>query len=332
MPIVTSLFSPPRALRPAWLQTVLPPLIRNSSSPYKTRETLPLTDGDTLELAWFPPTLTPKALNTVPALRGVVILSHGLEGSIDSHYILGLARALTASGFLALAWNMRGCGATPNALPSWYHSGKSDDLAAVVDHVRAQHPTLKLFIIGVSIGGNILCKYLGELGASCRGGVEGAVAVSVPLDLRGSAEVLARPSRRLYMEYLLRPLRVRIREKARRFPNLFDTEGLDDIATFHEFDARYTAPLHGFTSVDHYWDTCSGLHYLEGIQVPLLILTAQDDPFLSASCFPTCLAAQSSVVSLESPPHGGHVGFVDTMRLHTTWLERRAVSFIEGLS
>jgi len=186
-------------------------------------------------------------------------------------------------------------------------------------------------MVGVSIGGNILCKYLGEQGVSCRGVVEGAVAISVPLDLRGSAEVLARPSRRLYMEYLLRPLRARIREKAERFPELFTTEGLDDITTFHEFDARYTAPLHGFTSIDHYWDTCSGLRYLDGIQVPLLILTAQDDPFLSASCFPNHLAAQSPGISLETPKRGGHVGFFDSLRLHTTWLDQRTVSFIGAL-
>lgn len=331
MPIVASSFSPPRALRPAWLQTVLPPLIRKAHSPYTERETLHLLDGDTLGLAWCQPILTHQTCNSSPTPRGVVILSHGLEGSIESHYIVGLAQALASSGFITVAWNMRGCGAMPNALPSWYHSGKSDDLGAIVNHVRAQHPALELFMIGVSIGGNILCKYLGEQGPLCRGTIRGAVAISAPLDLRGSADVLALPSRRPYMEYLLRPLRARIREKARRFPELFTTQGLEAITTFHEFDARYTAPIHGFTSIDHYWETCSGHRYLAGIQVPLLILTAQDDPFLSASCFPHQLAAHSSIVHLETPKHGGHVGFIDSVRLHTTWLEKRTVGFLGSL-
>jgi len=331
MPIVASSFSPPRALRPAWLQTVAPALLRRGPPPYTERESLQLTDGDTLELAWCPPAAAPKTLNRSPTPRGVVILSHGLEGSIESTYIVGLARSLSAAGYLVVAWNMRGCGTTPNLLPSWYHSGKSDDLGAVVDHVHTEHPNLKLFIIGVSVSGNILCKYLGEQGRSCRGVIEGAIAISAPLDLRGSAEVLARPSRRPYMEYLLRPLRARIRQKAARFPDLFSTKGLADITTFHEFDARYTAPLHGFTSVDHYWDTCSGYRYLDGIQVPLLILTAQDDPFLSASCIPHRMAAQSYAISLETPKHGGHVGFIDTLPPRTTWLERRALTFISIL-
>lgn len=227
-----------------------------------------------------------------------------------------------------MAWNMRGCGRTPNRLPSWYHSGQSEDLAVVIEHVRSRHPELPLFAVGISVGGNILCKHLGEQGMKGSNNIRAAVAVSVPLDLRGSAETLAHPSRRLYMEYLLRPLRARIREKSRRFPGLFTTEGLDSITTFHEFDARYTAPMHGFASVDEYWDRSSGLQYLDAITLPLLIITARDDPFLSPRCFPEKIATSSPLLSLETPDYGGHVGFIDTLSMHTTWLERRTIAFL----
>lgn len=328
MPIVPSTFAPPLLLRPAWLQTIAPRLLRAARrAPHGTLEALELPDGDTLSLAWYAPQATPNSSAHAP--RGLVVLTHGLEGSYKSGYIVGLVRTLTTHGYLVLAWNMRGCGGVPNKLPSWYHSGKSDDLGAVLDHAHARHPTLPLFAIGISVGGNILCKYLGERAATQTGRVRAAIAVSAPLDLRGSAEVLAHPSRRLYMEYLLRPLRARMREKATRFPGLFSTDGLDSITTFHEFDARYTAPLHGFDSVDHYWDSSSGLRYLSAITTPLLIITARDDPFLSPSCFPERIANQSQLVTFEAPRHGGHVGFIDAITPRSTWLERRVVGFVD---
>lgn len=289
-------------------------------------DTLALPDGDLLELAWYAPPTGDSPTSTLP--RGLVVITHGLEGSRESTYVLGLARALCNAGFIVLTWSMRGCGREPNRLATWYHSGKSDDLSAVFAHARSHYPELAIFAVGISIGGNILCKLLGEYTEQHSHGIKAAVVVSAPLDLRGSAETLAHPSRRLYMEYLLRPLRARIREKAQRFPELFSIEKLDAIRSFHEFDARYTAPLHGFKSVDDYWDTCSGRHYLHAVTTPLLIITAQDDPFLSPLCFPQELALKSNLLILETPPHGGHVGFIDSLVMHTSWLERRVVDFI----
>jgi predicted alpha/beta-fold hydrolase len=328
MPLVPSSFKPPSILRPAWIQTIAPALLRRRRTSHGVRETLNLADGDRLELVWHPP-ISMHAPESAPP-RGVIVLTHGLEGSCESSYIIGLTRACTTAGYLVLAWNMRGCGGTPNSLPSWYHSGQSDDLAKVIEYARARHPELPLFAVGISVGGNILCKCLGEQKGIKAGDIRAAVAVSAPLDLRGSAETLAHPSRRIYMEYLLRPLRARIREKARRFPGLFTTEGLDSITTFREFDTRYTAPLHGFASVDDYWDSSSGLQYLKAITTPLLVLTARDDPFLSPTCLPEQLAADSGVVSLEAPEYGGHVGFIESIIMNSsTWLEHRVVTFIE---
>jgi predicted alpha/beta-fold hydrolase len=180
----------------------------------------------------------------------------------------------------------------------------------------------------VSIGGNIVCKYVGELGANLHPKIRRAVAISPPLDLRSSAQVLAQPSRTLYMRYLLQPLRERMREKARRFPEHIDISGLSSIRSFHQFDARYTAPLHGFQSVDHYWDSCSGLHYLPFVTIPTHIISALDDPFLSPSCFPKELAESSAFIHLETPQHGGHVGFIESLSMGRTWLEQRVLEYL----
>jgi predicted alpha/beta-fold hydrolase len=327
MPILTSSFSPPAILRPAWVQTIAPVVMRANRATRYRDELLQLPCGDVLELFWHHPNF--EGSTSITKALGLVVLTHGLEGSMQSGYISGLSRTLTAAGYLVLTWNMRGCGGAPNYLPQWYHSGQSEDLAKVLEHARSQHPGLNLFAVGFSIGGNILCKYLGEAGASNRSLIKAAIAISSPLDLRGSAEILAKPSRRIYMEYLLRPLRARIREKAQLFPELFDTARLDAIRTFHEFDARYTAPIHGFKSVEHYYDECSGINYLKANQTPLLILSARDDPFLSAGCFPDELARDSELLCLEAPRFGGHVGFVEGLLMRRTWGEMRVVEFLQ---
>jgi len=329
MPQISSSFSPPCFLRPAWLQTIAPALLRRTPIQAHTRQNLELPDGDVLELIWFPALQTDKQNNSHREFKRLVIITHGLEGSSESSYVIGLVCAFLNAGYTVLAWNMRGCGSAPNLLPSWYHSGQSQDLHLVVQHARACYPDHQVYLVGVSIGGNILCKYLGEIDQTTASVISAAVAVSAPLDLRGSAAALTHPSRRIYMEYLLRPLRARIREKAQRFPQLFSIEGLDKIKTFQEFDARFTAPMHGFTSVDQYWDLSSGAHYLDAVRTPLLILTAQDDPFLSVSCIPTNVALRSSNIWLETPAHGGHVGFIDTITMRTTWLERRSLEFFK---
>jgi len=241
--------------------------------------------------------------------------------------VVGLTKVLVQAGYLTLAWNMRGCGSKPNKLPSWYHSGKSEDLEAVVDHADRLHPDKPIVLVGISIGGNILCKYLGEQGSKVSSRIAAAISVSAPLDLRGSALTLAKRSRRLYMQYLMRPLRERVRSKAIMFPELISANGIDDIVSFEEFDRLYTAPLHGFNSVDHYWDTCSGSRFLESVRVPLLLVSALDDPFLSPTCFPHQHANNSSWITLETPRYGGHVGFIDNLNMRDTWLERRVVEF-----
>jgi predicted alpha/beta-fold hydrolase len=238
-----------------------------------------------------------------------------------------MTKALRAAGWDVLTWNMRGCGEMPNRLVTWYHSGKSEDLKLLVEYALLM-PYDHLSLVGFSVGGNITLKYLGEHGSTVPSKISSAVVLSVPMDLAGSAYVLARPANALYMQYLLRPLRRRMQEKKERFPTLFDIQGLAHIRSFHEFDRRFTAPFHGFRSVEEYWSLSSSLRYLAPISIPTLALSALDDPFLSPSCFPHEIASAHPHLYLETPKQGGHVGFWDTLNLGTTWAEARALNFL----
>jgi predicted alpha/beta-fold hydrolase len=270
-------------------------------------------------------TATQDPTAPAPFKDKLAIISHGLEGSSRSTYARGLASALQRNGWDVLLWNMRGCGGIRNRLPSWYHSGKTDDLDRVVRHATTRHPGT-IALVGVSVGGNITLKYLGEMH---RPHVSAAVTLSVPCDLRGSAETLARKSNQIYMEYLLQPLRARMAEKAAKFPGMFDTTGIKSIRSFRDFDQRFTAPYHGFSSVDEYWDTSSSSKYLAGIKVPTLLISALDDPFLSPTCFPFEAAQGSKHLFFEPTTHGGHVGFIDSLLMKSTWAERRTCEFLQ---
>jgi predicted alpha/beta-fold hydrolase len=282
-------------------------------------ELLELPDGDFLELHWH--------------RRGrpiLALLTHGLEGSMESSYLLGLAHALSRADFDVLRWNMRGCGTERNRLTTWYHSGQSEDLLQVVSRALSVHSG-DIVLVGISVGGNITLKYLGESATSLSPRIRAAVAVSVPMDLKGSAQELAKPKNAPYMQYLLRPLRARMREKAARFPGHFDISRLSSIRTFHEFDERFTAPYHGFRSVDEYWEHSSSRQFLTSITVPTLLISAQDDPFLSPGCFPREIARAKDMLLLETPRHGGHVGFIERLALERTWLDKRIVEFLRTI-
>lgn len=289
-------------------------------------EVISLPDGDFLTLTWFS---TPPH-DLVKECRPLAIVSHGLEGSTQSSYVRGMAHYLARNGWRVLGWNMRGCGGTPNRLRSWYHSGQSADLGYVLAHALTR-TTGPVTLVGFSIGGNITLKLLGEAGAALNPRVVGAVAISVPVDLQSSALQLARSRNQIYMQYLLRPLRARMVEKAQRFPTYFDISGLRQIRTFYEFDRRYTAPFHGFESVEQYWAESSSARFLAQIARPTLLVNALDDPFLAPPCFPYQIAAEHPYLTLETPQHGGHVGFISSclFPLFPTWIEQRTEEFLQ---
>ncbi|MDY6814937.1 MAG: alpha/beta fold hydrolase [Pseudomonadota bacterium] len=313
-------YRPPVWLRNGHLQSVWPSLFRTVPMQEPVREVLPTLDEDELQLDWYR-----------QGSDRLAIISHGLEGHSRRPYVLGLARALLAGGWDVLAWNYRSCGGVMNLQPRFYHSGATEDLAQVVNRALAGDYQ-SLFLSGFSMGGNLTLLYLGQQGEMVDSRICGAVTYSVPCDLAGSAEVLALPGRRIYMQRFLKDLHVKIQEKSRKFPDLIDAEGFESIRNFREFDDRYTAPLHGFRDAEDYWARCSALPRLRDIRVPALMINARDDPFLSTKCFPESRKLLGGHVRLEAPRWGGHVGFVEHSRDGFYWSERRALDFLGQLS
>jgi predicted alpha/beta-fold hydrolase len=316
MPIVASRFRPPFFLRNGHLQTILPVLLPRRFQVAYQRERLELDDGDFLDLDWI------RA-----GSDKLAILSHGLEGSSEDGR--GMATLLRWVGWDVLAWNYRSCGGELNRFARFYHSGETADLDALIQFAATSYSQIAL--IGVSLGGNVTLKYLGE--RIPHSSVIGAVAISVPVDLTTSAAALDRRlSNRIYLNRFIHLLVAKIEKKALSFPDQFDVRGSRLIQTFKQFDDRYTAPIHGFRDAADYWRQSSSLQYLRGINVPTLLLNARDDPFLTPECFPYSDAKKNAYLFLETPESGGHVGFIDLANGLERWCERRAVEFLATIA
>ena len=294
--VITSGFRPAWWLPGAHLQTIYPSLSRRRLRPELLRERVELADGDFIDLDW-----------TQPAPGPIVLVLHGLEGSLESHYTGGILTALAAQGYRAVLMYFRGCSGEPNRLPRSYHSGETGDLHTIIEHIRQRLPATPVAVIGYSLGGNVLLKWLGEQGE--KAAVKTAVAVSVPFELNRAARQLERGLSQIYQKYLLNKLRKSVTAKAATHPPPVPLTQLAELKTFRQFDNAITAPLHGFRNVDDYYTRSSSRQYLHRIRIPTLIIHALDDPFLPADAIPSDKDLAPSV-TLELSPHGGHVGFV----------------------
>ena len=247
----------------------------------------------------------------------LMVLFHGLEGCSDSHYARLLAGALPDAGWRVAIPHWRGCSGEANRLPRAYHSGDT----AEVDWMLRRFPG-PIDVIGISLGGNALLKWLGERGSEATRLVRRAAAVSAPLDLAAAGSALDRGlNRLLYTRMFLSTLKPKSLAQLDRFPGLFDRARLRASRTFREFDDLYTAPLHGFRNVDHYWTSSSSGPWLERIEVPTLVLNARNDPFLPEEALLAATRKAAPSVLLELPRTGGHVGF------SAEWLRRRLIEF-----
>jgi uncharacterized protein len=315
MPLVeTSSYRNRCSLWAGHLQTILPAVFRRVTGLLDPRrERLATPDGDFLDLDWF------ESGN-----RRLAILLHGLEGCSRARYMQGMAAALVAEGWDVLAWNFRGCSGDMNRGLRFYHCGETGDLALVLAHGAASYDAVDL--VGFSLGGNVILKYLGENPSAVPVKVKAAVVFSVPCDLAASARRLDEPGNRIYTRRFLRSLREKVMHKARLMPGLIDATGVERIRTFGEFDDRYTAPMHGFRNAEDYWTKSSCRQFLRAIQVPTLLVNARNDPFLAEECFPVEEARESDCFFLEVPASGGHVGFFALGGFY--WSELRAVEFL----
>jgi len=313
-------------LRNPHLQTLWSAFFRRAPVLQRQRERLWLDDGDFMDIDWHGPHSADAPL---------VLVLHGLTGSSESHYVLGLQQALAAQGWASAALNWRGCSGEANLLPRGYHSGVSEDLHTVIQHMQASRPMAPLHAVGYSLGGNVLLKYLGESGE--QSGLQSAVAVSVPFRLDQCADRIGIGFSRLYQAHFMRELLAYVRGKQQRFrlegredqlAALDNLGQLEDMRTFWDFDGRVTAPLHGFADADDYYRRASSRYYLGAIRTRTLLIQAEDDPFVFRHSLPA-EDELSPCTSLELHPHGGHVGFIEgSLRRPAFYLERRIPAWL----
>ncbi|MEM7610864.1 MAG: hydrolase [Pseudomonadota bacterium] len=321
---VTSGFRPARGLSNRHLQTLLPAFgLVATPRPPTRREVLSLPDGDTLALDWLD--------KPADADAPVLVVLHGLEGSSDSSYARGLLHAAGQNGWHALVMHFRDCGDHRNRLQRRYHAGETGDIEYCFDILRERFATNRLFAAGFSLGGNALLKYLGERGVLAH--TNAAVAVSVPFELQKASDAISTGFSKVYQWHLMRNMKRALRRKFAPHNAPFDYSAAMRTVTFEQFDDMVTAPLHGFSGKDHYYQSCSCRQFLADIGVPTLIVHAVDDPFMSEDMIPTD-AEMSDHVTLELSTHGGHVGFIegDSPRRLGFWLPRRIISALESHS
>jgi uncharacterized protein len=317
--------------RPAWWlrgphgQTVWRRLFERGPDPPYRRERFETSDGDFLDLDWWDS-------GNPPGDRPLVIVLHGLEGSSRSNYILGLLRETARRGWDGVAVNFRSCSGELNRRPRFYHSGETGDLDEVVASLLHRRSDGPIGLVGYSLGGNVLLKWLGEREGGISDSVRAAVAVSVPFDLAAAAHRIDHGLHRIYGQVFLRTLKQKALGKIQMFPGLLDPKEVARIRSFSHFDDRVTAPLHGFANGRDYWTRASATPWLGGIQRPTLLISACDDPFLPARCLPRDAVARSSWVSAEFTPRGGHVGFVEGRGPGSVsyWVDSRVMTFLDS--
>ena len=312
-------FKPAWWLRNSHLQTLWPAVIRKRTLMPELeleRERLELPDGDFIDLDWI----------NKDASGPVIIMLHGFEGSVNSHYVKGMLNTVHAHGWRGVFMNFRGCSGEHNRLPRGYHSGDTTDLSYVANVLQHREPATEFAAIGYSMGGNILLKWLGETGKS--NSLKAAIAISVPFELHKAANRIEIGFSRLYQWYFLRCLCGRLQRKFAQVASPVDTSFLQTVSSIRDFDNSFTAPLYGFRDADDYYTSASCRQYLRFIQVPTLLVHAKDDPFMTADVIPSP-EELSSHVKLEVTETGGHVGFV-TGRFPwrpVYWLEERTPLF-----
>jgi len=324
-------FEPAPALGHRHVQTFWGRLTRPRLLVPLRREVLPTPDGDELILDHL----------DGPAGAPRVVLLHGLEGSAHSVYVQGLLAQLRVRGLRGVALNFRSCARDlpsldrniPNRAPRLYHSGETADLEHLLGSLVSSEPGVPMAAIGISLGGNVLLKWLGENPGQTR--LAAAATISVPYDLEAGSRKLEKGLGPVYTATFLRGLRRKARQLLRRHPEAasrFDVARMRSARTFFDFDDAVTAPLHGFRGAMHYYDASSSLNWVARITTPTLCLSAEDDPFLPSAVLGLVAANASGAVRLVATRHGGHTGFIggtSPFRVRY-WAEERAAEFVAG--
>lgn len=319
--LTTSEFKPLFWLRNPHAQTLFASQMRARPPLSVQPERLELDDGDFVDLSWLPEAGLPED-------APLVLILHGLNGSLESKYARGLLRRIAAHGSRGALMHFRGA-AEPNRLSRSYHSGETGDLGVVLERLRERYPAAPLGAAGYSLGGNVLLKYLGEQGGDSP--LTCAVAVSVPYDLEICAYAVNQGFSRLYRAHLITGMRAMVEAKIRNGVIDRPLPDLYRLRDFPSFDNAVTAPLNGFADAHDYYARASSRSFLESIRTPTLILQARDDPFMAPAVIPGP-DELSDAIRFELSEHGGHVGFVAAGRYGAPvyWLEQRIPAYFRG--
>lgn len=300
MPIIKSSFKPAWWLPGAHLQTLWSTFFRKIPNIKVNHISLTLDDGDFLELS------VSQNIAGKETDKPIVLILHGLEGSIGSPYIKPLIKTLEEAGYGVYFLHFRGCSGEPNMLPRSYHSGETGDLQFIVDYLTKKHNTKLSTIIGFSLGGNVLLKWLSE--QQEKAATQSAIAVSVPFLLADATHRMNKGFSKVYQQHLISRLQKKYTDKFSGIPSPLSVD-VKTLNTFYHFDDRVTAPLHGFKHAEHYYKESSSRQYIKDITTPTLILHAKNDPFMYPDTVPKA-EELSDEVDLELSKSGGHVGFI----------------------
>lgn len=318
MPIIKSTYKPTVLFRNHHFNTAYKRLFFTKTIHY-SRERIKTSDDDFIDLD-----------SASVGSDTLVLALHGLEGSSQSKYIISVLNFLNSQNIDGAALNFRGCGGEDNYKPYSYHSGKTDDVDLAITHLLSLNKYRNIFLLGYSMGGNIALKYMGT-SKNTPFEVKGAVAISVPCDLGGSANALESLSNLLYQNMFMKTLKEKALLKLNKFPEAnLNKVAIESSKTFKDFDNAVTAPLFGYKNAEDYWQTNSSKQFIPEIQKPALLINALDDSFLSESCFPFSETKNHQKVYFETPKYGGHAGFNSTLfGKDLLWSEKRVLEFIK---
>jgi uncharacterized protein len=262
--------------------------------------------------------------------RPTLLALHGLEGSSDAHYMHGLAGKALKAGFNAVLLNQRNCGGTESLGPGLYHSGLIEDAVFVMRELGSTDGIDRVVVAGYSLGGNLALRLAGTHMPSDLPSLKAVCAVSPVLDLEECVRALERGSNFVYQWNFVRNLKARMRRKNACFPGRFDVSRLGSIRTVRQFDAAFTAPYFGFASAEDYYHRASALRVVEHIQIPTLVITAEDDPFVPARSFSDPKLTGNPNITVVVTKQGGHCGFLgekDGQDDDGYWAERSIIEF-----
>ena len=318
-------FTPAWWLRGAHPQTLWSQFFRRRRTPPLRVERVETPDGDHIFLYHL----------DVDPNQPRVILLHGLEGSVRSHYVGGIVALADRRRWNATVFEFRGCGPDLNTAPRMYHSGETTDLGFLVQLMIDRAPKSPIFLAGVSLGGNVLLKWLGERETRVPAQVQAAGAISVPFDLEAGSKNLQHGFARFYDRHFLRSLREKAERKLVQHPNLFEAGRLANARTIEDFDDAVTAPVHGFTGSHDYYQRSSSISWIDKIRVPTLLLSAEDDPFLPRAVLGRVreVARVNPNIRAHFSRSGGHVGFVSGRIPFRPvyWAEERLMAFFDSV-